>query len=134
MKVYVVPDENETKFQRFKRTLDTKWRETKRWVSDNKEILAVVVPAVIGGAATIVKVAGRHHNLQKQEAVKNRSLLGASQRAFQQGMAGNRQEEEKRGTTQRYSERTERVEMILKKAMTHRSSPFFILQGREPHT
>lgn len=71
MKVYVVPDENETKFQLFKRTLDTKWRETKRWVSDNKEILAVVVPAVIGGAATIAKVAGRHHNLQKQEAMKN---------------------------------------------------------------
>ena len=71
MKVHVVPDENETMIQRFKRTLNTKWREAKQWASDNKEVLAVVVPAVIGGAATIAKVAGRHHNLQKQEAVKN---------------------------------------------------------------
>lgn len=71
MKVYVVPDENETRFKLFKRKLDTKWRETKRWASDNKEMLTLVVPVVIGVAATIVKVAGRHHNLAKQEAVKN---------------------------------------------------------------
>ena len=62
MKVYVVPDENETGFQRFKRALNAKWRETKRWVSDNKEVLA---------DESIIRYVRRHHNLQKQEAVKN---------------------------------------------------------------
>ena len=71
MKVYVVPDPEETKFQQFKRKADAKFREAKAWFVRNKEAVIVLTPVVIGGVTTVVKVVGRRVNLHKQEAVKN---------------------------------------------------------------
>ncbi len=71
MKIYVVPDPNETKFQRFKREVKAKCEEIGDWLSKNKETVLVLTPVVIGGVTTIVKVVGKRVNLHKEEAVKN---------------------------------------------------------------
>lgn len=71
MKFYVVPDENETKFERFKREANARLREMGDWINRNKEVIIVLAPVVIGGVATVVKVVGKQINLHKQEAVKN---------------------------------------------------------------
>lgn len=71
MKIYVVPDPNETKFQRFKREAKAKCEEIEDWFSRNKEAVLVLTPVVIGGVTTVVKVVGKRVNLHKEEAVKN---------------------------------------------------------------
>ena len=71
MKIYVVPDPNETKFQLWKRKVKAKVEEGKQWCVRNKEAIIVLTPVVVGGVTTFVKVVGRRCNLKKQEAVKN---------------------------------------------------------------
>lgn len=71
MKIYVVPDPNETKFQRLKREAKARCDEIKDWIGRNKEAVIVLAPIVIGGVTTIVKVVGKRVNLHKEEAVKN---------------------------------------------------------------
>lgn len=71
LKVYVVPDPNETKFQRFKREAKAKAQELWQWVKNHKEEILLVTPLVIGGTTTIIKVVGKHVNLRKQEAIKD---------------------------------------------------------------
>lgn len=71
MKIYVVPDPNETKFQRFKREAKAKIEEAGDWFNRNKETVLVLTPVVIGGITTVVKVVGKRVNLHKEEAVKN---------------------------------------------------------------
>lgn len=71
MKIYVVPDPNETKLQYLKRRASAKFDACREWVSRNKEAVMVLTPVVIGGLTTIVKVVGKRSNLRKEEAVKN---------------------------------------------------------------
>lgn len=71
MKVYVVPDTNESKFQRLKREARAKIDNFGEWFGRNKEAILILTPVVIGGATTLVKVVGKRINLHKQEAVKN---------------------------------------------------------------
>ena len=71
MKIYVVPDPNETKLQYLKRRGSAKFDECKGWVSRNQKAVMVLTPVVIGGLTTIVKVVGKRSNLRKEEAVKN---------------------------------------------------------------
>ena len=49
MKIYVVPDPNETKLQYLKRRASAKFDECKGWVSRNKKAVMVLTPVVIGG-------------------------------------------------------------------------------------
>lgn len=71
MKIYVVPDPNETKFERFKREVRAKREEAKDWLNRNKELAIVLTPVIIGGATTIIKVVGKRVNLRKEESLKN---------------------------------------------------------------
>lgn len=71
MKIYVVPDPNETKLEYMKRRAGAKFQECKDWVRRNKEAVIVLTPILIGGVTTIVKVVGKRANLNKEEAVKN---------------------------------------------------------------
>lgn len=71
MKIYVVPDPNETKLEYLKRRASAKFQECKDWVCRNKEAVIVFTPILIGGITTVVKVVGKHVNLNKEEAVKN---------------------------------------------------------------
>ena len=68
---YVVPDPNETKFQRFKREAKVKCQKAGDWFNRNKEAVLILTPVVIGGVTTIVKLVGKRINLGKEEAVKN---------------------------------------------------------------
>ena len=54
------------------------WRKTKEkaedaryWYYQHREEVVILVPAVIGGAATIVKVVGKRVNLHKEESIRN---------------------------------------------------------------
>lgn len=71
MKIYVVPDPNETKFQLMRRKAKAKLEMAGDWFNRNKEIVLVLAPVFIGGITTVVKVVGKHVNLHKEEAVKN---------------------------------------------------------------
>lgn len=71
MKIYVVPDPNETKLEYWKRRADAKFQECKDWMRRNKEAVIILAPILIGGVTTIVKVVGKRANLNKEEAVKN---------------------------------------------------------------
>ncbi|MEG1514919.1 MAG: hypothetical protein RSD95_08560 [Clostridia bacterium] len=71
MRIYVVPDPNETKLEYLKRRADAKFQACKDWARRNKEAIIVLTPILIGGVATIVKVVGERANLNKEEAVKN---------------------------------------------------------------
>ncbi len=71
MKIYVLPDPNETRFQRFKREAKAKCEEIGDWLNRNKETLLVLTPVVIGSVTTVIKVVGKRVNLHKEEAVKN---------------------------------------------------------------
>lgn len=71
MKIYVVPDPNETKFQRFKREAKAKCQEFGDWFNRNKEAVLILTPVVIGGVTTVCKVVGKRISLHKEEAVKN---------------------------------------------------------------
>nr|DAJ42766.1 MAG TPA: hypothetical protein [Caudoviricetes sp.] len=67
----VVNFEKEIKRANFKRKIKSKINDAKEFVIRNKEELIVIVPVVITGTATIVKVVGKRINLHKQESVKN---------------------------------------------------------------
>lgn len=71
MNIIVVPDPNETKFERLKREAKAKFDQFGSWFNRNKETILVLTPVVIGGVTTVVKVVGKRINLHKQEAVKN---------------------------------------------------------------
>lgn len=45
--------------------------KAKIFIENNRETLVAVVPLCIAGVTTIVKVAGKHRNTQKQEELKN---------------------------------------------------------------
>lgn len=42
----------------------------KCWFSNNKDVILVLGPVFIGGAVSIIKVAGKHVNLQKAKDIK----------------------------------------------------------------
>ena len=71
MDIYVVPDPNETKFQRFKRKTIARAEDVIDWAKRNKEAILVLAPVIIGGTTTIVKVVGKRMNLRKTEDLKN---------------------------------------------------------------
>ena len=71
MDIYVVPDPNETKFQRFKRKTMARAEDVIDWAKRNKDTILVLAPVIIGGTATIVKVVGKRVNLHKTEELKN---------------------------------------------------------------
>lgn len=71
MKVYVVSESGEDLKAGVKEKIKEKIQKGKEWVIKNKDTVIVFTPVVIGGIATIAKVAGKRINLQKQEAVKN---------------------------------------------------------------
>lgn len=78
MKIYVVPDPNETKLQYLKRRASAKFGACRGWVSRTKVAAMVLTPVVIGGLTTIVKVVGERSYLRKGEAVKYLSCCDLS--------------------------------------------------------
>lgn len=71
MDIYVVPNPNETKFQRFKRKTVARAEDVIDWAKRNKDAILVLAPVIIGGTTTIVKVVGKRMNLHKTEDLKN---------------------------------------------------------------
>lgn len=71
MKVYVIPDENETRFQRIKREAKAKANQAWNWAKQNKEAAIAIATVTITAGTTLVKVVGKNINLHKQESVKN---------------------------------------------------------------
>lgn len=74
MKFYVIPDPNETKFERFKREAKAKFHNGVEWFKENKEIVILLAPVAIGGfkvVTTIVRTIGKRANLRKEENIKN---------------------------------------------------------------
>ena len=75
MKIYVVPDPDETKFQRFKREAKAWFHNAGEWMIENKELVIVVImPITLGSLKLLsngVKALGRRSNLRKEEAIKN---------------------------------------------------------------
>lgn len=51
--------------------IQRKWDDAMRWVSNNKEELAIVIPVVAGGLAAGAKVVRKHTQLKKESDLKN---------------------------------------------------------------
>ena len=60
----------EQKRAEFKRKLKSNFRKTKTWVVEHKDLVITLAPVVIGGIATVIKVAGKRSNLRKEEELK----------------------------------------------------------------
>jgi len=43
----------------------------KRWITQNKDIIIIATPFIIGSVASITKMVGKHINLRKEEVLKN---------------------------------------------------------------
>ena len=71
MNIYVVPDPNESMFDRMKRKAEEKGQKLGRWFDRNKEAILILAPVVIGGATTVIRVVAKRSNLRKEERVKN---------------------------------------------------------------
>ncbi len=73
MSLYVLPNwnPNETKWEKFKRKSQEKFREAKEWCVKNKETILLIAPVAIGALTTVIKVVGKNVNLNKEENLKN---------------------------------------------------------------
>lgn len=74
---YCVNDlERELKIAKAKRIVKNSFKKTEDWVKNNIGLIVLLVPPVVGGAATIVKSLSKHHETQvlKDERVYDRSL------------------------------------------------------------
>ena len=58
------------KRQEFIERIKMKFDDGKDWVINNKETVVFLTPAILGGVATVIKVAGKHANLRKEEQTK----------------------------------------------------------------
>lgn len=71
-KVYrMVCDEKESTFRKLCAKAKNGIRQAGEWVNRNKEYVMIFGPLAIGGATAIVRQVGKHHNLRKEEDVKN---------------------------------------------------------------
>ena len=61
----------EAKRRQFKEKLNQKFQKGKEWIVRNKEAVIVLTPIAIKGVTTIIKVAGKHANLHKEEQLKD---------------------------------------------------------------
>lgn len=77
MRVYVVP-ENDTKRSKAKAWLKNRWTDVSCWCSENKGLLMVAVPTVIGGITATVKVVGKNINLNKEQNLKEKFVYDTS--------------------------------------------------------
>lgn len=74
MKVYVMPDPNETKVQKVKRKAKEAVKNAGEWIVENRETIVRLAPIVVGGltaVAGVAKVVGKRVNLHKQEQLKD---------------------------------------------------------------
>ena len=71
MKLYVVPTGTDSKWDHFKWKVKMKAQEFGDWFNRNKEVILTLAPALVGGAVAIIKVAGKQHNLHKEEELKD---------------------------------------------------------------
>lgn len=55
----------------FKEKFKERVSDVKDWIVDHKEIVIPLVPAIIGGITTTVKVVGRRANLNKEKSLKD---------------------------------------------------------------
>ena len=76
-KIYVVP-ENSSRKAKAKAWFKNRMTDITEWWDENKNVVAVVGPAVIGGIAVGVKVIGKHINLDKEQALKDRYVYDTS--------------------------------------------------------
>ena len=71
-KAYTVKDiERASRRARAKEQNQNKLNNTKNWYYNNREVILVCGPVVIGAVTTIVKVVIKHVNLKKQNDVKD---------------------------------------------------------------
>lgn len=61
----------ESKRRELKEKARLKLQIGKEWFDRNKEALVTLVPIIVGGVATIVKVVGKRCNLNKEETLKD---------------------------------------------------------------
>lgn len=71
-RVYTVKElEWNLKKTRAKVWFTTKANNAIKWISDNKEIIIFVGPALLGATTTLVRVGGKQLKLKKEENIKN---------------------------------------------------------------
>ena len=70
MKLYVVPDPNETFGEKLKRKATNAGRSVKDWYERNKFEIMIFGPLVIGTGTTIMKLVGKRINLRKEGELK----------------------------------------------------------------
>lgn len=70
MSIYIVPDQNESVFDRMKRKTEEKGQKLRGWFDRIKETILILAPASIGGVTTVVEVVTKRSNLRKEEGVK----------------------------------------------------------------
>ena len=63
--------EKEMKRRARREKIVSKLQAVKEWLIRNKEAVVTIVPIAVGGAATVVKVVGKHVNLRKEEDLKD---------------------------------------------------------------
>ena len=61
---------NETKAQKIKREIKEKFQNIWYWISDNKELLVVVVPVFVGALTTILRVSTKAINNHNEKQLK----------------------------------------------------------------
>lgn len=71
MKICVVPDPNESRWSRFKREVKAKAHNAAEWCNNNKDIVIIVAPIILGGAVKIVASVAKGIAANKMEDVKN---------------------------------------------------------------
>lgn len=77
VKVYVVP-ENDTKRAKTKAWFKNRMVDMSCWWDENKDVVSVVAPVVIGGLTVGAKVIGKYVNLGKEQALKDRYVYDTS--------------------------------------------------------
>lgn len=61
----------ENKKRAFKEKVRNTAMDVSCWISNNKELVLILGPAVIGGLTTGIKVIGKHNNLRKEKDLKD---------------------------------------------------------------
>lgn len=75
--IYVVP-KDDSKKERAKAWLKNKKAEAECWWRENKEVVKIVAPPLIGAGTLIIRVISKRHHLRMEEQLKTKMIYDPS--------------------------------------------------------
>lgn len=76
-KVYVVP-EDDSKKAKAKAWVKNRVTDAQCWCSENKELIAVLAPGIIGAVTFGIKAISKHNNIMRQQDLKEKYVYDTS--------------------------------------------------------